>query len=59
MKSTSCYSFAPIEATTPIIMTTLTSITYLSSSIYSTSSVTFNDDPESYITVDINQSNII
>jgi hypothetical protein len=54
MTSTSCYSMAPLVTPTPITMTTLTSMASLKSSIYKISTVTFNNDANAYITVDIN-----
>lgn len=58
MTSTSCYSFAPIVTHASITMTT-SNISPLTSPIYKQcTSVSFNDDPLGYATVDINQGNI-
>ena len=54
MKTTSCYSMAPIVTATPINMTILTTMASILSSIYEPSSVTFVNDTEAYTTVDIN-----
>jgi hypothetical protein len=54
MKSTSCYSMAPIATPNPITMNKLTTITSISSSIYGPSTVTFDNDTQAYETVDIN-----
>jgi hypothetical protein len=57
MTSTSCYSMAPIATTAPIIMTspstTITDIPLLPL-IFGSSSVTFANDTNAYIAVDIN-----
>ena len=53
MKSTSCYSMAPISASTPITMTILTTMQSISSSIYESSTITFVNDTDAYTTVDI------
>ena len=51
--STSCYSMAPIVKPSPITMTILTTMASISP-IYGTSTVTFDNDTDAYITVDIN-----
>ena len=53
MKSTSCYSMEPKVAPTPITMTILTTMASISP-IYGASTVTFVNDTDAYITVDIN-----
>ena len=59
MKSTSCYSMAPITTPTQNTMTILAStITQISSSIYEPSSATFNNDTEAFATLDINRSKL-
>jgi hypothetical protein len=54
MTSTSCYSMAPAAPGPLITMDVLNTITALPSSIYGPSTVTFVNDTQAYITVDIN-----
>ncbi len=56
---TSCYKMATVPPATSKKMDTLTNITSLPSSIYENSTVTFENDTNSYTTVDIDQSKII
>jgi hypothetical protein len=53
MSSTSCYEMAPITSNSPKNMTTLAIMESLPSSIYEASLVTFVNDTDAYVIVDI------